>query len=106
MQGLTLPIDEYDHTVGISVIGGYIYRGATADMQGKYIFGDWKNKIFMLLQQPAANSWERRQFTLKNFSGDLNINSFGEDENGELYVLGQQSVGPKKAGKVYEIVFE
>ena len=107
MSGLALPIDEYDHSLGKSVIGGFVYRGTvTSDMQGKYIFGDWTGKIFMLLQQPVTGDWERRTMDIKNLSGDLSINSFGEDERGELYVLGQNSVGPKKAGKVYQLVFE
>ncbi|MCY7410798.1 MAG: PQQ-dependent sugar dehydrogenase [Chitinophagales bacterium] len=104
--GLTLPIDEYDHTTGISVIGGYVYNGTNKEMQGKYIFGDWKGKIFMLLKSAAENKWERRIFTIKNLKGELYINSFGEDENGELYVLGQESLGPKKAGKIFMIQFE
>jgi len=105
-SGLELPIDEYGHSVGISVIGGYVYRGSKSrDMQGAYIFGEWKGKIFMLLKQPNS-TWDRRQFTIKDFDGDLNINSFGEDENGELYVLGQHSVGPRKDGSLFQIVFE
>jgi glucose/arabinose dehydrogenase len=104
--GLVLPIDEYDHETGISVIGGYLYNGTTNEMKGKYILGDWKGKIFMLLNSSAENKWERRQFTVKNIHGELYINSFGEDEQGELYIMGQQSLGPKKAGKVYLIQFE
>ena len=102
-----MPIAEYGHSEGKSVIGGYVYRGTkSADMEGKYIFGDWTGKFFMLTQQPSTLEWNRYQLTLKDFSGDFYINSFGEDESGELYVLGQNSVGPKKAGKVYQVVFE
>ncbi|HYV93143.1 MAG TPA: PQQ-dependent sugar dehydrogenase [Chitinophagales bacterium] len=105
--GLTMPIAEYDHSEGKSVIGGYVYRGTkSADMEGKYIFGDWSGVFFMLTQQPSTLEWNRFKLSLKDFSGDFYINSFGEDENGELYVLGQASVGPKKAGKLYQIVFE
>jgi glucose/arabinose dehydrogenase len=105
--GLMLPIYEYDHNVGKSVIGGYVYRGGSApDMQGKYIFGDWTGKIFMLLQQPATGSWEQRSITIQNNPDQLYINSFGEDANGELYVLGQNSIGPRKAGKLYQLVFQ
>ena len=106
-DGLTYPIDEYDHTLGKSVIGGFVYRGsAYPDMQGAYIFGDWTGKIFMLLQPSSTGRWERREMMIKNLSGDFYINSFGEGPDGELYVLGQGSVGPKKAGKVYQLVFE
>jgi glucose/arabinose dehydrogenase len=38
---LTLPIREYDHTVGCSVTGGYRYRGsANFDLEGFYFYGD------------------------------------------------------------------
>jgi glucose/arabinose dehydrogenase len=105
--GLTLPIDEYDHSVGISVIGGFVYRGDEAeDMNGKYIFGDWSGKIFMLLQAAGSKKWERRSMTINDFSDELHINSFGEDENGNLYVLAQNAIGVKKAGKVYRILFQ
>lgn len=105
--GLALPIDEYDHSLGKSVIGGFVYRGAKyPDMQGKYIFGDWTGKIFMLLHPAGTNTWERRTMTIKNSPENFSINSFGEGQNGELYVLGQNSVGPKKAGKIYQLVFE
>lgn len=106
MTGLAMPIDEYDHSLGKSVIGGYVYHGTSyPDMQGKYIFGDWTGKIFMLLQPSSTGTWERRAITI-NHSGDFYINSFGEGQNGELYALGQDAVGPRKAGKVYQLIFE
>lgn len=105
--GLTFPIDEYDHSLGKSVIGGFVYQGASApDMQGKYIFGDWTGKIFMLLQPESTRQWERRTMTIEGLDTDLYINSFGEGPDGELYVMGQNSIGPKKAGMVYQLVFE
>ncbi|MDT5262048.1 MAG: hypothetical protein QOC61_1052, partial [Acidobacteriota bacterium] len=40
--GLTLPVIEYDHSLGCSVTGGYIYRGRTFPrMQGLYFYGDY-----------------------------------------------------------------
>ena len=106
-NGLTMPIAEYNHSEGRSITGGYVYRGTkSADMEGKYIFADWTGKFFLLAQQPATGEWNRFQVPLKDFSGDFYINSFGEDESGELYIMGQASVGPKKAGKLYQIVFE
>jgi hypothetical protein len=75
------PITEYDHTVGrCSITGGYVYRGQIGTLPtGAYIFGDFcTGEIFM-------------------FSGGMqsvlldttrNISSFGEDEAGELYVVG------------------
>jgi hypothetical protein len=46
--GLTEPVMVYKNCtaqpqgcIGISVTGGYVYRGANQAWQGKYIFGDW-----------------------------------------------------------------
>ena len=58
---LVAPILEYNNCTalpdgceGISVTGGYVYRGSHADWDGKYIFGDWSKafaapdgKLFM-----------------------------------------------------------
>lgn len=107
MTGLAMPIDEYNHSIGKCVIGGYVYRGTKyPDMQGKYIFGDWTGPFFMLLKPAASTTWERRQLTVTSPKGEFYINSFGEDEAGELYVCGQTTLGPTKAGKLYRINFE
>lgn len=106
-NGLMLPIAEYGHQEGKSITGGYVYRGGQSpDMNGKYIFADWTGKFFMLSQNASTTEWNRYLLTLKNFSGDFYVNSFGEDENGELYALGQSAVGPQKAGKIYQLRFE
>jgi glucose/arabinose dehydrogenase len=105
--GLALPISEYGHDEGKSITGGYVYRGSqSGDMNGKYVFADWTGKFFMLSYNQSENQWNRYLLTLKDFSGEFSVNSFGEDEHGELYVLGQSSIGPRKAGKIYQIVFE
>jgi len=40
--GLTAPIYEYSHDVGISIVGGHVYRGNNVpDLTGKYIYTDW-----------------------------------------------------------------
>ena len=51
-DGLTLPILEYkncsaqpDGCKGISITGGYVYRGGQAAWDGKYIFGDWSKSF-------------------------------------------------------------
>jgi glucose/arabinose dehydrogenase len=38
---LTAPIFSYDHTVGQSITGGYVYRGPSEGLQGDYFFGDY-----------------------------------------------------------------
>jgi glucose/arabinose dehydrogenase len=78
-----LPIVEYPHTVGIAVIGGYVYKGsAIPSLANKYIFGDLTGKIFSLTEAPA-NTWTRADLLTTH----LTISSLGQDNNGEMYVL-------------------
>ena len=40
LQGIHLPLGEYDHVDGSAITGGYVYDGPLAELRGKYIFGD------------------------------------------------------------------
>jgi glucose/arabinose dehydrogenase len=78
-----MPIAEYDHTVGIAVIGGYVYKGtAIPSLANKYIFGDLTGKIFSLTEAPA-NTFTRSDLLTTNRM----ISSLGQDAAGEVYVL-------------------
>jgi glucose/arabinose dehydrogenase len=105
--GLTRPIDEYNHDVGISVCGGYVYRGKTyPSMQGVYFFADWSGKVFYLRQQ-GNGTWKRGEVIADdNRTNDIGskINSMGEDETGEIYFITQNLFGPKSpTGAVYKL---
>jgi glucose/arabinose dehydrogenase len=85
LPGLIDPIVEYDHSGGrCSVTGGYVYRGLRAALPaGAYVFADFcTGEIFQL--HPAAPG---APLTLL-LDTSLNIASFGEDEAGEIYVVG------------------
>lgn len=63
-------------------------------LQGKYVFGDWKGTLFYL--EKADGKWKMLPFiTEGNDDNDMNmnINSFGEDEKGEIYILMQETTG-------------
>lgn len=94
-KNLVLPIAEYGHDKGISVIGGYVYRGNNIpSIKGKYIFGDWKGTMYFL--EEVQGKWIMKNLSIegkKDNDVDMNINSFGEDENGEIYILGQKITG-------------
>ncbi len=83
-EQFTLPIFEYDHTLGCSISGGYIYRGQQfPSLYGNYFVADFcSGTVWGLFQQPDG-AW---QSAVIHESG-LPINSFGEDVNGELYVV-------------------
>jgi glucose/arabinose dehydrogenase len=85
--GAVAPVAEYSHSDGggthCSVTGGYVYRGdAIPDLQGTYLFGDFCSGFLWTLE-PSGSGW-RRELALDT---GLNISSFGEDEDGELYVV-------------------
>jgi glucose/arabinose dehydrogenase len=83
MTGLQLPIVEIPHPEGQAVIGGFVYHGtALAGLQGQYIFGDLNGRIWSLQEAPPGTFTR----TLLNDTG-LTISSFGQDQNGELYVV-------------------
>jgi glucose/arabinose dehydrogenase len=80
--GSILPVFDYDHSAGrCSVTGGFVYRGARlAVPTGAYVYADYcTGEMWQLLS--GANS------LLMDTA--LNITSFGEDEAGEIYVVGQ-----------------
>jgi glucose/arabinose dehydrogenase len=93
-SGTIAPLAEYDHTFGCSISGGYVYRGESIDwLKGVYLYGDFCSG---------------RIWALKYFDGEVisdvlltdtkvQITSFGQDADGELYVTGFN-------GGVYRIV--
>jgi glucose/arabinose dehydrogenase len=83
-SGKTLPITEYDHSEGSAVIGGYVYKGtAISGLSGVYVFGDLSGGKIWGLQETAPGTWTRSTLLSKA----LTLSSFGQDENGELYVI-------------------
>jgi glucose/arabinose dehydrogenase len=77
------PAAFYDHSLGCSVTGGYVYRGPSGNpgLQGLYIYGDFCSGRLWGLQR-VGSVWENRVLTETPFS----ISTFGEDEAGRLYL--------------------
>lgn len=103
-KGITMPIAEYSHREGISVIGGYVYNGQQVPaLKSKYLFADWTGRVFYL--QKAGVKWLRAAVTLQNMPSGIKITGFGEDAAGELYVLTNGDTGPGNInGSVYKVV--
>ncbi len=80
----TDPITEYDHTVGASITGGYVYRGsAVPDLVGWYVFGDFvSGRIFAI---PADTPSFVAPTELLDTT--IPIATFAEDTDGELFVV-------------------
>lgn len=80
------PVTEYQHGARCSITGGHVYRGAALPAwQGVYFYGDYCSGEVLGLLQHADGVWESQVL----YSLDINITSFGLDENGELYVVGR-----------------
>ncbi len=95
-ESLTMifPVWVYDHSLGISVTGGFVYRGkALPEWFGVYIFGDYgTGNIWGLLKNPDG-SWQNELL----FELPAYITSFGQDEAGEIYLV-------SITGVVYQLV--
>ena len=86
---LVLPIIEYEHNDagGFSITGGFIYRGSNKALQGKYIFADYVSGNVWATGQ-VDGKWQKTLLA----KTDYNISSFGEDENGDLYLVNHRGV--------------
>jgi glucose/arabinose dehydrogenase len=122
MWGLELldPIVEYKHLrafpeegVGISITGGYIYRGeAIPELQGMYVFGDWSRSFtepdgVLMSAEPADEGlWTIHKLNVGNMDEPYPfIKAFGRDHDGELYVLTSGTHGPRtEQDVIYKIV--
>ena len=105
---LVMPILEYpnctakpDGCLGISNTGGYVYRGANADWDGKYIFGDWSKGFAAMDGQIFIGSkaedgtWSMEVATVTNMDGKIPyILAFAQDADGEVYALTSITTGP------------
>jgi glucose/arabinose dehydrogenase len=79
------PVVEYDREDGCAIIGGFVYRGeALPELHGYYFFGDWCAGTIWTTYRDTDDNWQTNTFMEDT---DLNINSFGNDEAGELYVV-------------------
>jgi len=105
--GLTEPILEYGHDQGLSITGGYVYRGnALPALLGAYLFGDFvTGRVWALFP-------DERQPELLIESG-IGLASFGQANDGEIYavdhfaggiyqLVGVESGGPAFPGRLSE----
>ncbi|MEW6719194.1 MAG: PQQ-dependent sugar dehydrogenase [Thermodesulfobacteriota bacterium] len=85
-QGLTLPVAQYDHSLGeCSVTGGTVYRGAAFPaLQGIYFYADFcTGRLWGLRRQGAV---AETAVLLAPTAPPRNVTAFGEDEAGEVYL--------------------
>jgi hypothetical protein len=128
--GMVMPIIEYanctavgdrpegqrEHTgadcEGISVTGGYVYRGSHADWDGKYIFGDWSRTfaemygVIFIATEVGDGTWTKETASVANMDGNVPyILAFAQDNDGEVYALTSVTTGPVGGlDSIYKIV--
>jgi glucose/arabinose dehydrogenase len=85
-SGLELPIWAYGRDQGNATIGGFVYRGTKLpELVGSYIYGDYVSGRIWALDSRDANNPVNKELLKTN----LNITSFGEDQQNELYICSQ-----------------
>jgi glucose/arabinose dehydrogenase len=93
---LVEPIHEYDHTVGQSVTGGYVYRGRALgpNFRGRYFFADFVQGRVWSIALTVDSSGGARASDLIEHTAELSssgrfgsVSSFGLDADGELYIV-------------------
>jgi glucose/arabinose dehydrogenase len=88
-EGVVMPVAEYSHALGCSVTGGYVYRGeAVPALYGRYLFGDFCSGT--VWQLDSGNPQAGARILIES---GLQLSSFAEDRNGELYLLDYGSGG-------------
>ncbi|MBH0200016.1 MAG: glucose dehydrogenase [Nitrospira sp.] len=94
--GLTLPVLDYPHAEeACSVTGGYVYRGSAAPaQQGTYFYADFCNGFVRSFRYQNGQATDQFKWPLLSRQG---ITSFGEDAQGELYLMTQ-------GGSLFKIV--
>jgi glucose/arabinose dehydrogenase len=98
--GLIDPVVQYDHDEGISVIGGFMYRGSMIpELEGMYVFGDFSTSFTDPLGRlfyADLDTGEIHEFLLgdQDLPLGLFVKGFGQDAAGELYLLAGTNLGP------------
>jgi hypothetical protein len=91
-----LPALDYPHADGAcSVTGGYVYRGQAApSYRGTYFYADFCNGFVRSFRYQNGQATDQLEWPLLRRDG---ITSFGEDAQGELYLMTQ-------GGSLYKMV--
>lgn len=92
------PVWSYGRTEGISVTGGYVYRGkALPDLIGWYVYADYGSGRVWALR------YEDGEVTNRLLADtDLMISTFGVDESNELYICAHDYRG--EPTRIYKLV--
>jgi glucose/arabinose dehydrogenase len=108
-------VSNPDGGIGTAVVGGYVYRGSEIlGLHGLYVFGDFSRSFqvpdgtafFAVPRGTGLWDFERLPFgdRTPGLIGHY-LKGFGEDAEGELYLLTSDRAGPTgTTGRVYKLV--
>jgi uncharacterized repeat protein (TIGR03806 family) len=94
------PVVEYVHEGRASVTGGFVYRGdAIPELAGAYIYADYASgRVWAAMPDPASPTGYRERTLIQ--SAGFAISSFGQGQDGEVYLVRYQEQG----GAIYRLV--
>jgi glucose/arabinose dehydrogenase len=83
----TSPVITYSHEEGLSITGGYVYRGdEIPELDGTYFYSDWVSQWIKGFKYVDGQVTEEKDWT-EDLGGSVgSVTSFGLDGHGELYV--------------------
>lgn len=95
VRGTSIPIDpvwEYDHAIGKSIVGGRVWNhDRLPELQGKYLYADYvTGAIWALTYDPTLGQATGNEAIVEK---GLPVVAFGEDANGEIYVMQESANG-------------
>lgn len=108
---LEYPIDRTKFPES-AIIGGYIYDGpGNPTLKGKYIFGDFSNRIFFGFETESSE-WKMNELIdnggdigeLGKESDRIRIHSFAVDSMGEIYVLKVNTTPKPNRAALYKFI--
>jgi glucose/arabinose dehydrogenase len=84
----TSPVVTYSHEEGLSITGGYVYRGdEIPELNGTYFYSDWVRQWIRGFEFVDGQVTEERDWT-EDLGGPVgSVTSFGLDGHGELYLV-------------------
>jgi glucose/arabinose dehydrogenase len=95
--GITMPVVEYTHKEGCTIIGGMVYHGkAMRELDGHYFYSDHCHGWIRSFKFANGRVTQHRQWKL---AGHRASTSFGTDGHGEMYLLSLD-------GEMYRLAYD
>jgi len=101
----TLPVAEYEHSIGCTVVGGSVYRGADyQNLTGIYFAGDYCQGRLWGIAPDDTGAWQMQEL----LHTSLLLTGSGEDEAGNIYftscLCGYGQDAPHQEGALWMLV--